>query len=81
MPLRGLDATIFVEHATEFEYRDGLFYVVDRFGNSTIRRVYCPQVFMASLLQAEKAIDEWRNQQLEIASNVVPIYPVQALSA
>ena len=78
---RNLDATVFVERPTEIEYRDGLFHVTDRYGDATFRRVYCPQVFMASLLQAEQAMAAWQAEQLDNATNVVSLYPVQALSA
>lgn len=68
----GLDAAIEVERATEIEYRDGRFYVTDRFGDCPLRRVYCPHVFLASLLHAEQAFAAYQAERSNAESNIVP---------
>jgi hypothetical protein len=78
---RNLDATIFVERATEFEWRDGLFHVTNYCGNSRIQWVYSPHVFLASLLGAEQAMLAYQAEATNAASNVHELYPVKALSA
>lgn len=78
---RGIDATIFVERATEFEYRDGLFHVSMHYGESVIRWVYSPEMFMQSLLGAELAMSAWQTEQMASASNVHQLYPVEKLTA
>jgi hypothetical protein len=78
---KGLDATIFVERATDFEYRDGLFHVSSHYGDSVIRWVYSPEIFLRSLLGAEQAMAAWQADQVTSAGNVSQLYPAGRLSA
>lgn len=69
----GLDAAIEVERATEIEYRDGRFYVTDKFGGCKLRRFYTPHVFLASLLKAEQAMAAYQAERGDGEGNVIPM--------
>lgn len=64
-------ATIFCEQLPEIEFRDGLFHVVQKVGGVTLRRVFLPCMFVASVRLGQEALAKWRVEQLD--TNVVPM--------
>ena len=47
-----IEACFFVEQPPEFDYRDGLFHIVQTVGNYRFERVMAPHVFMRTLRRA-----------------------------
>lgn len=71
MPWRNLDAVIYCECPAEFEYRDGLFHIIQQAGSMCIQRVYTPHVFLKMLAGANECRAKWQLEQLD--RKVVPI--------
>lgn len=60
-------AAIFTERPTEIEYRDGLFWITDRYeGGVVFRRACRPHLFLASFHQAKAAVAKWSDDQSNI---------------
>jgi hypothetical protein len=82
MCFRVLDCTMFVQKPTDIEYRDGHFHLAVQIGeNATIRLVYSPSVFIASLLAGEVALASFQAEATNAPRNVHELYPVRALTA
>ena len=68
MPWSNLDATLLVDHAPEFEYRDGLYIANITSGTLTIRLVFRPHTLFETHEYAARIMAEGQNR---ITDNVV----------
>jgi hypothetical protein len=67
MPLRNLDAVVFVDEPPEFTYEHGLFHIRQQISETTfIERVMRPAVFMQTIARAVEAARKHRLGSAEI---------------
>lgn len=62
-----LEAEIWLQEPTRFEYRDGCFHLSDRISAACeIRRCYSVHNFLASMRAANDALAAWQSEQREV---------------
>lgn len=72
MPMRkAVSEAVFVcEDVSEIEYRDGLFYLTDDFGDFKIRRAMRPATFFRCVAGAARVIDEFEKLNSNVAGRL-----------
>lgn len=68
------EAVYVCEDVSSIEFRDGLFYLTDDFGDFQIRRAMRPSTFLrcvAGAAEVAREYDAWRRSP----SEVIPLFP------
>lgn len=64
-----VDAVYVCEEVSSIEFREGLFYLTDDFGDFQIRRAMRPSTFLrcvAGAAQVAREYDVWRRQSADV---------------
>lgn len=72
------DGIYICEDVSSIEFKDGLFYLTDDFGDFQIRRAMRPSTFLrcvAGAVQVAREYDKWRREPGEVI-----IFPLHAAS-
>lgn len=69
------DGVYVCEDVSSIEYRGGLFYLTDDFGDFRIKRAMRPETFIACVTGAYAVAKEWQAEQLSNVVEFQRVYP------
>lgn len=65
---RLVDAEMLVQGPSEIEFKGGVFHCVERYSDQfVIRKIYTPEIFIAAIAVANRALAKWQREQRDAA--------------